>query len=458
MKWSWGKLCAAATFIVMMAFAASGVAGAASVPVVPGTATLEAFPPAEECGCHAQRVSEWSASMHVRALADPAFVYKTAQADKATGGKLGPFCKTCHAPAAAMVGAFSANTTPTGGAGQGIGCVFCHQVTGTSQPVANVSHLVEASGVYRAQIADAKAPHPARFSSFHRDSALCGGCHNVNHPINGMHLEATYAEWLASPYAKEGVACQSCHMGDQPGNAAPVRGQAAAGAHPRDDIFYMTFAGANVAQGDPVLARKNLQAAAKVELDVASIIEPGTPALATVTITNVGAGHYLPTGLTEVREMWAEIVAIGEDGEEAVLGERRFGTILQDDAGKAPVELWEATRIKSDDRIPPRGSVTVSATVEMPAEDDAYMIEARLNYRSLPEEFAAEAKVENPTTLMASARQPVFGSESARDEGYADPTTEEAPGGTPWGAIVWVGSILAVIAVGGFALVRASRS
>ena len=62
----------------------------------------------------------------------------------------------------------------------------------------------------------------------------------------------------------------------------------------------------------------------------------------TVTITNVGAGHYLPTGLTEVRQMWLQVVAVDENGKETELGKRVFGTELKDKNGKYPVELWDA--------------------------------------------------------------------------------------------------------------------
>ena len=138
---------------------------------------------------------------------------------------------------------------------------------------------------------------------------------------------------------------------------------------------------------------------------------PGEKAKAKATITNVGAGHYLPTGLTEVREMWLEVTAQGEEGTSTVIGERMFNTVLKDAKGKYPVELWDAAGIEKDDRIPPRESATSEFEFTMPSTGFAN-IEANLYYRSAPEEMAKKAKVEIPTTTMATAEQAVYGSEA----------------------------------------------
>jgi len=165
----------------------------------------------------------------------------------------------------------------------------------------------------------------------------------------------------------------------------------------------MSFVGANAILSPPELATAMLQSAADVTLEMPEIVAPGSEASLTVTVTNKGAGHYLPTGLTEVREMWLEVFAENEAGEKTVIAERKFGTILQDDKGNAPVELWEATKIKSDDRIPPRESVEQSATFKMPDGVDTANVTAALYYRSVPDELAEKAGVDNPVTTMASS-------------------------------------------------------
>ena len=211
-----------------------------------------------------------------------------------------------------------------------------------SEPLGNVSQLVEPDTTRRAQIEQPQAPHPAAYSEFHTTSAICGGCHNVNHPINGMHLESTYREWAESPQAKAGVQCQDCHMSEAPGKIGPFTGSATPNSPEHPNMYAMTFAGAQVALGNPELATAMLKSAAKVELDAPKVLAAGEEASVTVKTTNVGAGHYLPTGLTEVREMWLEVSLVDAAGNSTPVGEHRFGTMLQDAKGNHPAELWDA--------------------------------------------------------------------------------------------------------------------
>ena len=156
----------AALALTLVLAPASAVA--AGVPVEPGTATPDMFLPAEACACHSTLVDEWSKSMHAQALSDPIFNAKVAEADEATDGKLGPFCRRCHAPAAAMTGEIAAGEVTGAGTIQGVSCHWCHQVIAMKEgkPV-NVSQLVDLSGTRRAQLKDPQAPHPAEYSALH---------------------------------------------------------------------------------------------------------------------------------------------------------------------------------------------------------------------------------------------------------------------------------------------------
>jgi hypothetical protein len=120
-------------------------------------------------------------------------------------------------------------------------------------------------------------------------------------------------------------------------------------------------------------------------------------------------------------------------------------TILQDDAGNAPVELWEATSIKSDDRIPPKESVIETVPVNVPASDSALSLKAELKYQSLPDEFAEEAGVENPVTIMASAEQAVYGSEDAQQ--LAEQATPESGGGDASRLAIVLGGLALIFAI-----------
>jgi len=428
----------------LLVLTGAGAAFGASIPVEPAGVDPIAFEPASACGCHGTLVEDWSVSMHAKALSDPIYRAKLDEAEKATDGKIGPFCLKCHGPGATMTGEFAAGAELSLGTNEGVNCSFCHQVTDLKAGViGNTSHLVEPSGVRRAQIKDPKAPHPADYSELHTKAEFCGGCHNVLHPVNGMHLEATYKEWSESSYAKDGIVCQDCHMSTEPGVIGPTTGTAAPGAPERDNIYQMTFVGANVAQGPPA-ATALLKSAAEVKLDIPEIVAPGQTASATVTITNVGAGHKLPTGLTEVRQMWLEVTAATASGETTTFGTHVFGTILQDDKGNAPVELWEATKIKSDDRIAPRESVTYSYAFTMPEGATATSVTAALLYKSAPDELAEKAGVDNPTTEMAVASAAVYSDAEAAAQA-ATPAQGESESGTPsWVWFVVAGVIAAI--------------
>lgn len=390
-------------------------AAAAALPKV----SSSQFAASTSCGCHAALVEDWRPSMHHQALTDPLYQLKLAEADKATGGALGPFCNACHGPVAVMSGEIAGTDQSRLSAvsAEGVACGFCHQVTGTEQPLGNTSAKVEADGVRRAQLKDPDAPHAAAYSAFHETAEFCGTCHNVDHPGNGMHLEATYSEWKAGPYAAEGIVCQDCHMTPGPGVTKPSPGKAAGMGPEREHIYRMTFAGGNVALGDAVRAEERLKAAAAVALAVPEIAGPGETSV-TVTVTNVGAGHYLPTGLTEVRQMWLEVVVTDAGGAELMRERRDFGSVLEDAQGNAPVELWEAVAFASDDRIPPRGSATSEYAFTM-GESPA-TVEATLYYRSCSEEMAKKAGVEVPTTVMASASKRVFTSAEQKAETVAE--------------------------------------
>ena len=441
--------------VVVMLWVTSAVA--AEVKVEPGAAGADAFVAAAGCTCHGPLVQQWSRSMHNQALTDPIYLTKLEEAKKATDGKLGPFCLKCHGPVAVMAGQAEGERSPS--AANAVGCSFCHQVVGIDGHPGNTNQIVETDGIRRAQIKDPQAPHPAQYSELHEKAEFCGACHNVMHPINGMHLESTYEEWSKSPYAEEGVVCQDCHMSAAPGQRGPAKGSAAVGAPQRDNIYQMTFVGANRILGPADAAEAMLKSAATMEITSQDIVAPGSESSLSVKITNSGAGHYLPTGLTEVRQMWLEVYAESDAGS-TKLGERRFGTVLADDKGNHPVELWDATQIHSDDRIPPKQSVTADFKFDMPEGQTDLNLKAVLKYQSVDDEFAAKAGVDNPVTEMAVAQAAVYDSEQTKATAQAEQAKQEqGGGGAPNTLVVGLGALSAVaIAAGVFFLTRGRAS
>jgi hypothetical protein len=396
------------------------VVAAASVVFPRGASALpeiaaKHFDSVRTCVCHDEQQSNWARSMHAKALFDPVYVLEKKQANADSGGTLGQFCDTCHTPIGTMAGQTAPGEKLSRQSKEGVTCDFCHQVTGTNHPVGGASQTLKANGKKRAQIRNATAPtHVNVYSAFHKTAEFCGACHNLKHPTTGAVLDSTYDEWKAGPYAEAGIVCQDCHMSQGP-SAGSMTGRASPMGPIRSGIYLMTFAGANVALGDPERARTNLMGAAHVTVAAPEMLGSGESSNVTVTVTNVGAGHSIPGGASEIRQMWLEVSAVWADGTRQLLGKRQFGTVHKDSKGNYPVPMWEASGIQSDDRISPKQSVSESYPFTM-NDVDAVTVEAVLNYRSFPDEIAKKAGVANPVTKMASSSAIVFGSTRARNK------------------------------------------
>lgn len=449
-------------FVVVTVVLLGATAQAAVMNVGKGVVKPGTFASPESCNCHGELQQQWATSMHAQALDDPVYRLFLDRAREEAGEEVAQYCETCHAPGAMMMGvmAEAQNNMST----KGVSCDFCHQVTNlTSKKPANVSLGFPSGGpdgIRRAQIMDPVAMHPAQGHELQTTSEICGACHNVDHPLNGLALESTYTEWKKSVYAEKGITCQNCHMGATPGTGAPFTGSAGMGAPARDNMFAMTFVGANVGQSDPEASTAMLKAAAQIELKVDEIVAPGQSTKASVRVTNTGAGHSIPTGLTDLRQMWLEIVAVDEKGAATELGRTTFGTVFEDAKGKAPAEVWDAAAVKSDNRI--KAGETFEQTVDfvMPAQASTSKIVATLKYQSAPDDIAKQAEVKNPTTDMATVEKSVYASADAKAQAEAEEADNKSeqptePSNNTMLYIV-IGVVL-LVAVAGVVLVRTRK-
>src|SRR5262249_30686059 len=135
-------------------------------------------------------------------------------------------------------------------------------------------------------------------------------CHDVTHPFNRLPVERTYSEWRDSTYAGEGIQCQDCHMKPGPGRASPIGKQ-------RERVYTHYFVGANAlvtqllgSELHADLDERMLRSAANVRIIAPGAWNPTRAAAVQVRVTNVGAGHRLPTGFPEGREMWLDFKVI----------------------------------------------------------------------------------------------------------------------------------------------------
>ncbi len=377
-------------------------------------------------GCHTEIFSQWEGSMHHVALIDPFYAAEAELAGKEAGEEVKQFCHSCHSPVGFMRGEVSGKVENASTiAKEGIFCDFCHTVK-ESKGIGNASYVSEPGNIKRGPFKDSFSPyHDSAFSELHTKAEFCGICHDVYHPVNKLPIEQTYTEWKNSPYAKAGIQCQDCHMTPGPGVTKPNPGKAANTGPDRPMIYTHYFVGANTmmptfyGQKDHAkLAEERLKAAASVSIK--ANLTPGKSGRVDVTVANKGAGHYLPTGLTEMRQMWIHLTIFDAKGKtiyESGWTDKEgkldpdstlFNTVLGDKKGKPTIKIWEADRIISDNRIPPKKSHLETYSVSIPAEaNKPFKVVAILKYRSAPQEVidkvVGKYKFTVPITEMARA-------------------------------------------------------
>ena len=397
--------------------------------------TLDMFEKAEVCaGCHGTIYNEWKDSIMASSWDDPIYRALLAKASEATDGKVDKLCIGCHTP----MGLTTDSVSATGNDQvhiSGIGCDDCHSIS-ASTGLGNGSYVLTPKKFGRplkfGPRDDASSPyHDTAYSELHTKSEFCSTCHNVTHPFNRMPVERTYDEWRDSPYASAGIQCQDCHMTPDPG-VTKNPGKAAVMGPEREHIYSHRFTGANMTLhkhfGQDEMAEralKLLQSAATIEfLTIPESLQPGAPATVNVRVTNVGAGHKLPTGFPEGREVWIDFVVKDEAGEEVYrlgavedghteAGTHSFKATLGDpDGNVVEFAVWEADRVLSDTRILPMGYSDARFDFEIPmGAEGPFTVTAELNYWGFPQsildKIVGENKIESQIAKMASISEEI---------------------------------------------------
>ncbi len=328
-----------------------------------------AFPAPAACGaCHPAELAAWSDSAHAQAAARPFYRAWFKMADQRTNGEIGPFCAGCHTP----IGLFSGQIRSRWGwkgqeqsplspaAAQGVTCALCHGI---------VALTGEANGAYvldPARLDHASTPH-SPLSDLHSPlsnlqspisnphSPPCAACHEATNPASGLPVMTTVSEWQASPYAAD-TACVDCH---------PAHGQPA--------------------QKGEVVA---------VEILPPADASPGQDMEIRVRVRNIAAGHSLPTGASELRQLWLEMRVTDAAGRELyhsggvddfgdpLPGSVTYGVVWQDADGHPTDRLWEAERLLRDHRLPAAGAMTERFRFSLPADVvGPLQVQARLQFR-----------------------------------------------------------------------------
>lgn len=276
----------------------------------------------QSCGtCHPAQYADWQTSLHAKAMG-PGITGQLVDMMR-SDPESALDCQRCHSPLTEQqekVRRLDKKGEPVLVAnpvfdrslqGKGLVCAACH-VRGWER-----FGPPKRDGSLESSAPREKLPHngATRTPAFLR-SEFCAGCHQFpedGFALNGKLLENTYEEWKASPYARQGVPCQGCHM--------PDRRHLWRGIH------------------DPDMVKQG------VTIDLATARE-GDRLRATLTLTNTGVGHYFPTYLTPTVFLRMDLI----DGEgRQVKGSMRESVIGRD----APLDL---SRELYDTRLAPKAS------------------------------------------------------------------------------------------------------
>ncbi|MCC6191207.1 MAG: hypothetical protein IT318_19470 [Anaerolineales bacterium] len=318
---------------------------------------------AEFCAqCHEKEYREWVSSIH--SVTGPDILYETAirNNELAHKNRLGKektrWCDACHEPVNLLMGEINplAVVGPSQAATEGTTCVICHTAEGTDPLAGNGALTLDINDLNRynealimaapgehARSMQAKTHNPLMGSS-----DFCGACHTEIRPseINGgqpMHLQNTYEEWRDSDYADKNIQCQDCHMHPDP--AAYISELNQTGRIPERIVSHrfvgvnylltdsnlpsnlVTFLRGGLPPGDIAtdewkaelleqnrLIRGLLQAAADLSISAPESVSPNSEGALSVTISNSGAGHSLPTGALDQRHIWLEVKATDAAG------------------------------------------------------------------------------------------------------------------------------------------------
>jgi hypothetical protein len=274
-----------------------------------GTGSYNQFEKPEVCGsCHTDFYQQWRQAMMSQSYThhwDEIEYFKLAvphaeKDEKVAGVKAG--CNGCHAP-----NAFIAGDVPppkpeeNSRANEGVSCDICHTITGFQGEIPyNFNFTINPGKEKYGNRDGVVSPHHnTKFLKHTTTPELCGSCHNEKNPYD-VWVKSTHLEWKAGPYAKEGVRCQDCHMP----SAEAINSKM---SKPEKNVAQHLFHGAH--------SESKLRGSVEVRIHPDDReFEPGDVATLKVQVFNHKAGHKIPSGSAEERQVWLTVIAYDSDG------------------------------------------------------------------------------------------------------------------------------------------------
>ncbi|MDD5156470.1 multiheme c-type cytochrome [Sulfurimonas sp.] len=394
--------------------------------------------------CHNEIFNQWADSNHNHmAGSNPYYMAMETLAGEDQGVEFRKWCMGCHNPSGLTTGleksthAMDGNVLRSelflGGAQslkndfashgnfrleEGVSCVACHRITDANS-TGNGSYSVDLKNRKRYVMEDSKSDigrwfgekfinskpkeHKDSYSNpLYKQSRYCASCHNEFHPKTAIKIVSTYEQWEKSSFNNpkdktKHKSCIDCHMSNlKDGKFSPLKGASTDGGVVKNSVKTHYFAGSNhflIGLKNKTAEAQTLQllkTSAKMDVDVKD-------GKLIVGIKNVGAGHNLPTGVADLRELWLDITLRDADGKVVLSSgklksdgniednSRIFMKVFGDDENK-PVGLmfWRYTKLLSDTTIPAGErrveSYNIKTELKYPLK-----VTVKLNFRIYPQ-------------------------------------------------------------------------
>lgn len=404
--------------------------------------------------CHPKIFQQWADSNH-RHLADsnPYYMVLENLAEMDRGKEFRKWCMGCHNPSAVSMNQdrtthfMKDNIMPdplfvSGSQNlineykehpnrleQGVSCIACHRIV-DAKPKGNSSYSLNLTKrkkyLFEGSHSDAEVwishklinakprVHKEEYMKpLYKKSEYCASCHNEFLPHSGKKVVSTYEQWKESLFnkskdPKKHKECLDCHMSYiKNGEFVGQSGTSTVGGKKKKAIRTHYFTGANhflAGLKSKVSEQQSielLKTSATLDVDLKNN-------QLFVGVKNVGAGHKLPTGVADFRELWLDITVKDSNGKivyssgkldkngeiekDSIIYNKVFG----DKDGK-PVGLffWRYEKLLKDTRIPAGKRVVEKFTLP---ENLEYPLSAeiKLNFRIYPQWVTNIVKVAYP--------------------------------------------------------------
>ena len=362
--------------------------------------------------CHEDIFNQWADSNHRHMVGtNPYYMVLENLAAEDKGEDFRQWCMGCHNPSAvttgqtrtshSMNGNFMPNVLFDSGSKnlidefkthgnsrleEGVSCITCHRITKTTSS-GNSSYSLDLSNRKKYVFEDStsnigqwlsekfinanpKAHKDSYSNPIYKESTYCASCHDEFLPDSKKEVVSTFKEWEKSPFnnpkdKSKHKRCIDCHMTNMKDNKfSPLKGSSTTGGTIKEDIKVHYFSGSNhflsglknKTNEDQTIQLLRTSAELDVDIKDGKII---------VGVKNVGAGHHLPTGVSDFRELWLDITLMDRDSNIVFSSgklkkdgnldndARPFMKVFGDENSK-PVGLlfWRYKKLLSDTRIP----------------------------------------------------------------------------------------------------------